>query len=312
MNIDYKYLGFEVLSYIDRKFLYEAGSYSIKLYKFLKTRVVTPPLDWSGSNWPHYYHNHDNILWIAGKDGERLFIPQLIIISPSDASTLHEDIKVSLIPKDFVPPYINEKCLGYYLNSNSYNEITARLVNYDSPNKKLVFQGCRYFDWVATNLSMDFDRSPLETFRKETAINGILQDLENSPLGNITGINGLMFTNDGYMIYQKRNQKVLVRPGQLCSGFSGTVDKIDIENICRLANPALSDLDAAREAVEEVGIARSHICKILFLGLTRELIRGGTPELFYSLDLDLSRDEVMSFIPKDKEGVIKSVQLNKI
>ncbi len=310
MNIDYREFGFEVLRYIDRKFLYEAGWWSVKIYNLLKTRRK-PPLDWSGNNWPKYYNKQNDLLWIIGKDGERLYIPQSVIISPIDAFLLHNKLKVSLIQKNFIPPYKNEECLSYYLKSNSFNELNARLASYDSNNKKLIFQGCHYFDWIATNLSMDFDRSPLETLREESSINGMLQDLNRSPLGNITGINGLIFTNDGHMIYQKRNRTVLTRPNQLCSGFSGTVDKIDIENIIKIGNPVLSDMDFPREAVEEVGINRDHICETVFLGVTRELIRGGTPEFFYSLDLDLSRNEVMSLIPRDKEGTIKSVQFGK-
>lgn len=310
MYTSYKEFGFEVLQYIDRQFLYEAGMWSVRTYQFIKSRKKAP-LDWNGATWPEYYSKQDDLFWISGKDGKKLYLPQSVVIGPSDAHRFHNEIKVSLLDSDFTPPYKNDECLGYYLKKNSFNEVCARITDYDADKKELTFQGCHYFDWVATNLSMDFSRKPLETLREEGSANGVLQALDESPLGNITGINGLIFTNDGYMIYQKRNNRVLVRPGQLCSGFSGTVDKIDIENIIQLENPVLSHIDCTREAVEEIGIKRSHVTNIAFLGLTRELIRGGTPELFYSVDIGITKNEVMSLIPKDKEGVVKAVQFGK-
>jgi 8-oxo-dGTP pyrophosphatase MutT (NUDIX family) len=94
----------------------------------------------------------------------------------------------------------------------------------------------------------------------------------------------------------------------LCSGFSGTVDKIDI-NHAIAAGGRLSHLDAPREMVEELGIQRREIRQRHFLGITRELIRGGAPEMFYAIDVDLSADEIVHRIPRDHEGIVKTVFL---
>lgn len=302
----YKEFGLSLCSYVDRQFLFEAGSWTVKLYKLFKQKNGIKPLDWQGKHWPQHYQNQTDLLWVLGRDSEKLYLPQSVLIAPDLSPQLLNSLKIRLIDKDFLPPYKNQDGLKYYKKSNSYNELTARLASYE--DGELVFQGCGYFDWLETNLSADLDRSPLPTLREDACHDYALKQLNDTKLANISGINGLLFTNDGYMIYQKRSSDVLVRPGQLCSGFSGTIDKIDIENVCRSPSPVLADLDTVREAVEEVGIDRTQVNDITFLGLTRELIRAGTPEFFYSVKLNISRDEVLKLLPKDREGVIKDVE----
>jgi hypothetical protein len=309
MDSEYKKFGLKVAEYVDGHFLYGVGGLSIGLIKLIQSKLAInkPPLDWNGERWQEHYYNESSILWIT-KNDKKLYLPQKIILGPWDgASEIFDTLDIFLETDNFIPEYKNEKCLQFYIKEGDFNGENARLIKLDRENKSLVFQGAKYFDWVSTNLSLDHDTSPLPTLRDCTSLNGRLHDLENSPLVNITGINGLIFTKDGYMVYQKRNGEVLVRPNQLCSGFSGTIDKIDIEHVIRGERPVLQKMDTAREAVEEVGIDRSNIKDIQFLGITRELIRGGTPELFYSIDLDLTRKEVLGLIPKDKEGSIQSV-----
>ena len=305
---DIKKFGIDIIKCLDDNLLCGTGKLSFSFVNLIKKIFINrkPPLDWDGKEWPNFYRNENSLLWIK-KNNKKIYLPQKILIGPWEAKEYFDKIHVKLKNQNFRPPYKNEKCLKFYIKEGDFNGENARLVSYDKNDKIMIFQGAYYFDWIMTNLALDFDRSPLPTLREETSISGKLQPLEDSPLANITGINGLLFSNDGYMIYQKRNTKVLVRPNQLCSGFSGTVDKIDIEHLVKLENPVLSKMDTAREAVEEIGIFRQHIKGIEFLGLTRELIRGGTPELFYAIDLNLSRDKILTLIPQHKEGFIFSV-----
>ena len=172
----------------------------------------------------------------------------------------------------------------------------------------LVFQKSFYFDYLKTNLSLDVSIASYNSLRKLITQNGILENLDVSILANATGINGLIFSSDGYMIIQQRKNNVLIRPGEICSGFSGTIDFIDINHVNE-AGGTLDKLDILREMVEELGVNRDEIKSRKFLGITRELIRGGTPEFFYAVDVNLTGEEIISRIPKDKEGFIKKVQL---
>lgn len=313
MDNDYKKFGLEVFKYLDSLFLYGTGGLSLSLAELIKSKISIKksPLDWNGKNWPTYYYNEKSLLWVMDRKNNKLYLPQSVLIGPWEAKDLFDKIKVELYEPNFIPPYKNEQCLGFYKKDDDFNGENARLKNYDRDNKSLTFQGAHYFDWIMTNLSLDYDRAPLSTLRQETSTGGKLQDLDNNPLTNITGINGLLFSNDGHMIYQKRNKKVLVRPNQLCSGFSGTIDKIDIRHLTQSSTPYLSNLDTLREAVEEIGICRDDLKNIIFLGITRELIRGGTPEIFYAVDLNLDRKKILELIPKDKEGIIKSVNFGR-
>jgi hypothetical protein len=312
-DMDYKKFGLSVLNYLDNLFLMGTYGLSLDLIKLITSKMtnVKPPLNWDGNDWPKHYHNESNLLWIMDKNDKKVFLPQAVVIGPWEANDIYDKLSVKLSEPNFAPPAKIEQSLAFYAKKADFNGENARLLGYDKKNQTLTFQGARYFDWVMTNLSLDAERSPLPTLREETSEGNKLQALNDSPLTNITGINGLIFSNDGYMIYQQRLKNVLVRPGQLCSGFSGTVDKIDIEHLIRSKNPILPELDSAREAVEEIGILRSNVNKIIFLGLTRELIRGGTPEMFYAVDLDIDRRTILSLIPKDKEGVVKSVNFGR-
>ncbi len=304
----YKKFGFEILKTADNAFLYGTGNLTIQFGLLLKKVLTKSPLDWEGKNWKEYYGNDDALLWVEGLDNNKIFLPQSVVISPSEAKENFNKIHIHLDSKDFTATDKNEKGLSYYRKPGDHNGLNARLKNYDTANKILSFQGAYYFDWVMTNLSMDMQRPPLPTLREASSIDGQLKPLFQSQLANITGINSLLFTKDGYMIYQKRNQNVLVRPGELCSGFSGTIDKIDIEHVCNSHTPTLNNVDVIREGVEEIGLNRNHIHNIVFLGLTRELIRGGTPELFFAMDINLTKNQVLQLTPKDKEGRIKSVK----
>jgi len=70
-------------------------------------------------------------------------------------------------------------------------------------------------------------------------------------------------------------------------------------------------MDVVREMVEEVGIDYSNVSSRCFLGITRELVRGGKPEMFYSVDVNLPSDMILQGYRKDKEGTIKRVHFGK-
>jgi len=312
MDNELKNLGIDVFECADGIVTSGVLGLSIKFLKLVNNKIkgIQLPLDWDGKNWHIHYKNERKVLWII-KGEQRICLPQTIIIGPWDNSgDLFKQIKVELLSENFIPKNTNANCLKTYLKKGDFNGKNARLVSYNQEHKTLIFQGANYFDWITTNLSLDYDRSPLPTLRAESSNYGKLDKLNLSPLANITGINGLLFSNDGYMIYQKRNNTVLIRPNELCSGFSGTIDKIDISNLVASSSPLLSNMDTVREAVEEIGIDRDdHVNHIEFLGITRELIRGGTPEIFYAIDLNLPREEILKLIPKDTEGEIHSVEL---
>lgn len=179
----------------------------------------------------------------------------------------------------------------------------ARLVL--AEQNKLVFQGCSYFDYIMTNLSLDVKLPSGNTLRGKTVINGKLVPLISSPLANSTGVNGLIFSADGYLLLQRRNDDVLIRPREICPGFSGTIDKSDFVH----SPKTLAELNVCREMVEEVGIHEDQVTHKEFLGITRELFRGGAPEMFYAVDISLEKKDLSELFVREKEGDVFFVPL---
>jgi hypothetical protein len=270
--------------------------------------LTQSPLDWVYP-WPTLYQYQHSVLWVVDQDGHRLFLPQVVIIAP--ASVCESSVHVQLVEPNFKAPIQIEDGFEFYrylahdgIGKRLFDGENARLLGWNVVSKTLFFQGAWYFDYLKTNLALDLRTLTMGSLREHLAQGGTIEDLSDSKLANPTGINGLIFSNDGHMIFQARLENVLVRPGELCSGFSGTVDKTDIIWAVNDGG-SLDKLDAPRELVEELGINRRDILSRRFLGLTRELVRGGQPELFYSVDVALASDAILARLPQHCEGSVK-------
>jgi hypothetical protein len=310
----WKDLGQTVVKWVDSSFLYGVGGLSKDVLAIVlrAARQSKPPLDWAYP-WTKLYTNQDSLFWVRDQDGEILYLPQVIVIGPTEFAS-ESSIKIELLGyENFRPHTPVDAGWEFYrrtadgsLKKMFFDDENARLTAWDPLKRTLSFQGCFYFDYLKTNLALDAPLPVFGTLREQLAKDGRIEELALSKLANTTGINGLLFSDDGYMIFQARRPTVLIRPYELCPGFSGTIDKIDIVNAVA-GDGTLDKLDAPREMVEEIGIHRQEIKNRRFLGLTRELIRGGAPEMFYALDIGLSANAILARIPRDREGFIKKI-----
>ena len=64
----------------------------------------------------------------------------------------------------------------------------------------------------------------------------------------------------------------------------------------------MAALHVRREMFEEIGVPYSAVADLRFLGITRELIRGGVPEFFYACTVDLPAENILNAHRRDKEG----------
>lgn len=158
----------------------------------------------------------------------------------------------------------------------------------------LALQRTDYFNYARTNLLMDYRaQGAIETLRERVHPDGRLEPLAESPLGNLLGVNTLLFTVDGDLIVPMRSKKAIFRPGEYTPSSSGTVEWIDIRR---------GRLDLLRESVFELGIRRRHLAEPLtVLAITRELVRGGQPELFCFGHLKVGRKEIEKRILHSQE-----------
>ena len=305
-----KELGLTVVEWADSAFLLGVGSALSKVAKAVRAaRLTAPPLNWAYPFHKLYVGEQRVLWWRDVETGKQMFLPQVLLLSPDEAKD-ESSIRVELRKDVFRARTTIPEGLEFYRHTSDgsrkqqfHDGRIARLVDWRPEERLLVFQGCSYFDYLATNQSLDVPRAGFPPLREELVYDGRLEELAESELANTVGINGLIFTSDGRMIFQKRLQNVLVRPGELCSGFSGSVEHYDIYHTVA-AKGTLDEMDAPREMVEELGVHREEVAGRVFLGITRELIRGGKPEMFYSIDLDITAEEVLSRIPRDREGQI--------
>jgi hypothetical protein len=162
----------------------------------------------------------------------------------------------------------------------------------------LRLQGAGYFDYVRSNLMMDW-QGPSGRLRDLVHHAGRLPAPEASPLADALGISVLLVTADGGLIVQRRAPTVMVWPGALGPSAAGMAGPEDFDGAATLA-----DLCPLREAVEELGLPAETMGGIepRFLGLTREFVRGGAPELFYAAHLPLSEAELRAASARAEDG----------
>lgn len=272
-----------------------------ELIKVKKKKSPDKFVDWELENWIVLYKKELDLAVKLPYKGENYFLPQILVFDNTEHNLdisriifrckgkfkLREDIR-ALTEEPF------EKLFQYVTKKRRYsNEENLRLIDIFKEGKRVIFevQGVNYKHYLHTNLVLDAKSKRKHTLREWLHPEGKLEKLKNSPLANNLGVNILLFTADGSLIMQKRSKKVAFRSGELCPSASGTMALIDMGND---SERSLASISKLREAFEELGIFKSDIPsdQIIFLGVTRELIRGGEPEMFFFGKTNLSEKEL--------------------
>jgi len=147
----------------------------------------------------------------------------------------------------------------------------VRLSRQEDHSLVLKLQPARYFDYIGTNLS------PRDCERVDAI-----------------GVCALLFTADGACILQRRAADLAIRPGLLGPSMSGTLEPDDLRGATHL-----SEIDAAREVCEELGVSRDEIELLNLMGMIREPERHGAPELLYRGSLTLTAAELSTRQPTE-------------
>ena len=138
-----------------------------------------------------------------------------------------------------------------------------------------------YFDALATNFAMDHaPPGRAETLRQAVHhASRSVGDLRTSKLVNHLGLVCMVESADGMLVAQQRASAVANRANTISSSVSGAVNLSDVRPFMDRETGLLELAHAVfREALEELGV-EAHT--IRFLGLLRELLRGGKPELYF-------------------------------
>jgi hypothetical protein len=254
-------------------------------------------VDWELRNWMDIYCKQPGNLVTLSYQGKEYRLPEVLILDNTSLMYSLSDVRLHLQPSLFqlrpeiralteIPFQRLAKVLRYS------NEENLRLVRITKKQGKLdlTLQRVLYEDYLRTNLVLDAKIQGMhDSLRQFLHHDRALENLNESPLANNLGINILLLTADGSLIIQQRSKKVALRRGEFCPSGSGTVSLEDVpEDI------TLDHMHKLREALEEIGIRSSDVGSqsIVLLGITRELIRGGEPEMFLSAVTSLSQEEV--------------------
>jgi hypothetical protein len=254
-------------------------------------------VDWKLEDWPRIYHSDRSALVRLPLHGRDVFLPQMLILDNTNVKYGLSDVALSIDSTPFrLRPDVRaltESSFKRLTRTLEYsNEENLRLIgmNRKSNRLELKLQRVYYEDYLRTNLVLDAKvAGKRETLRQYLHADGVLEELGESPLANNLGVNILAFTADGSLIVQKRSKKVAFRRGELCPSGSGTLAFGDVQQEATLDRVRL-----LREAIDEVGIRREDIKphSTSLLGISRELIRGGQPEMFLTATVNVTESEV--------------------
>lgn len=239
-------------------------------------------------------------------------LAQILEIDNSYGSISTESIfiksnRINFTPTKDVIEHTDEVYYHYdqYLHKHkNYHEgQLARLnfVKYSDDKIIFNFSPVSYEIICRTNLCMDAkENKDSKSLREVLHNNDKLELLQDSQLGNALGINFLLFTADGKLVIPLRSDYVVVRSNQLSPSSSGDINYSDVFGV----DKKLESVHLFRESIEELNVYDQHIKNnhIQFLGLVRELVRGGKPDLYFAASTNLTQREYIERHPKAQDS----------
>lgn len=266
------------------------------LYDRMKNSPLNKFLDYNDEKILNYYAEEKSQLTLLFNNGIKV-LPQYLEIDNTfnhkqmDHFIFNFNDQVFEVPNEIKE--FTQEPYGKLARGLKYsNEENLRLSRLTMENGIYTFytQPVYYECYLHTNLLMDYPVEKNKTVRNIVHSNGTLEDFSNSKLANHLGINILLFTPAGNLVLPLRSKKVNYAPSEYSSSISGAVSAHDVSD-----GNDLNHFSIIREGIEELGLKRNDIIKgsIRFLGLTRDLIRGGKPEMFFIMNTTLTKNELI-------------------
>ncbi len=205
-----------------------------------------------------------------------------------------------------LPTFVRENALRLleaHSSSAIRNSVTIRLsdVTYDDAAGTLTLKTERsqYFYMLVTNRCMDYQLGDGLSVREVFEFRKTVSPLSESRLGNQIGINGLVFTRDGYLLLEKRGKKKATWKDKYAQPISLAMKESDI--LEELKDGRLGDTPEAAEKVfrrivlktirSNYGLTEKDILPFTlagnFFGVARDLLEGGKPNLYFYVVADM-------------------------
>lgn len=240
---------------------------------------------------------------------------------------LHQDYEIDPRLKEYQDRLIEyQKKLG----RNLVNGQVTGVASYDIKNNILGVRRIGYYDAFSTNNSgMDvrfssllerdirFDGVDHENIRSVESSDGNLRSFHESSLANVLGVGGVLITRDSHLVLPQRRKDLGVSSlgGKFGLSASGNVEW-SMKALEELGIQKYMGQKMEKEADEELGLKgkmnisemmlknmRYYVetelgldadteCQITPVAFTRDLVRGGLPQMFYILQTKLSAREM--------------------
>lgn len=245
-------------------------------------------------------------------EGGRLYFPSVCVFSNSAGDT--DIVFADKIDRYALPQFVSENALllmEAHASSNVKNSVTVRLDDFKFENGKLTLETCRsqYYDMLVTNRCMDYELGGAVSVRRVYEYGDTVSPLDKSKLCNQIGINGLIITSDGHLLVEKRGRKKATWKNKFAQPISLAL-KITDDIVGK--DGLLAGGEAGAEAVfkkvildtvgKNFGILESDIeefsLKTNFMGIARDLLEGGKPNLYFYIVTKKAAQEFKSDLKK--------------
>ncbi len=226
-----------------------------------------------------------------------------------------------------------DELLQAHKSSAKNNSNTVRLndFTYDEAADELVLKTGRstYYHMLITNRCMDFRFANGMSIREVYEYDKEICPLERSKFGNQIGINGLVVTADNYILVEKRDRKKITWKNKFAQSISLAmkVDDMKIHRWDTLGNEPAVVQKKISEIIEKTvkgnfglipdvdyeNFEMSHN----FLGLARDLLEGGKPNLYFFLRTKHKAAELLNILEAnvqvtEKDGEKQVISTSKL
>lgn len=243
-------------------------------------------------------------------DNGRLYLPSVCVYANISGKT---QVVFADTDDDFkLPSFVKEnmlKLMEAHKTSKISNSVTIRLKDFEYNGDTLVLktERTKYFDMLMTNRCMDYRPDGLISVRDVFESDKRVTPLKKSELGNQIGINGLIITRDGYLLLEKRGYKKAIWKNKFAQPISlamkrndtGLADGEIFDGTPETANAVFKKI-VLRTVKDNFGLTENDIYKFdmssNFMGIARDLLEGGKPNMYFYVLVDKTRDELAQYL----------------
>ncbi len=202
--------------------------------------------------------------------------------------------------------------------SQTSNNLTIRLddISVEGDNVTLHTSRTYYYHMLLTNRCMDYKLDCDMSVREIYEFNKTVSYLHESKLSNQIGINGMIITKDGYLLLEKRDHKKTTWKNKFAQPISLALKASDLglendtlmEKSVEYANKKLlgvikktmkDNFGLLEKDYETLDLSKT------FLGLARDLLEGGKPNLYFVVTVNYTKDEFVKLLKKNA-GTVKN------